>query len=348
MAPGMNAQALWFTAPRRVEIRSAALEPPRSGEVLVRTHVSAISGGTELLIYRGLAPADLPVDETLPALSGMLALPLRYGYAAVGRVVGLGEGVPPALEGRRVMAFQPHADAFTARVEEIVPLPESVTEEEAAFLPNLETAVNLVLDGAPRIGEQVAILGQGIVGLLTTGLLARMPLASLVTADAYPRRRRASLAWGAHACLDPAVDRFAADLAIHLQAERPYPGADLTYELTGDPAALDLAIGVTGRNGRIVIGSWYGTKRASTDFGGRFHRSRLRIISSQVSSLAPELMGAWSKPRRLGVALSLLPTLPVRDLVTHRYPFEQAAEAYRTLDESPADALQVLLTYGND
>jgi 2-desacetyl-2-hydroxyethyl bacteriochlorophyllide A dehydrogenase len=344
----MNAQALWFTAPRQVEIRSAALEPPGPGEVLVRSRVSAISAGTELLIYRGLAPADLPVDDTLPALSGMLVLPLRYGYAAVGRVVGLGDGVPPALEGSRVMAFQPHADAFTARVEEIVPLPESVTEEEAAFLPNLETAVNLVLDGAPRIGEQVAVLGQGIVGLLTTALLARMPLASLVTADAYPRRRRAALAWGAHACLDPAVHDFASELALHLQAERPYPGADLTYELSGDPAALDLAIGITGRNGRIVIGSWYGTKRASTDFGGRFHRSRLRMISSQVSSLAPELTGAWSKPRRLGVALSLLPTLPVRDLVTHRFPFERAAEAYRTLDENPADALQVLLTYGND
>ena len=67
-------------------------------------------------------------------------------------------------------------------------------------------------------------------------------------------------------------------------------GADLTYELSGAPAALDQAIRITGFSGRVVIGSWYGTKRASLDLGGRFHRSRIRLISSQVSSLSPELI----------------------------------------------------------
>ncbi|HET7011101.1 MAG TPA: zinc-binding alcohol dehydrogenase [Anaerolineales bacterium] len=345
MADSLRAESLWFTAPRQVEIRAATLAPPGPGEVLVRTKLSAISAGTELLIYRGQAPSDLPADDTLPALSGMLALPLRYGYAAVGRVVGLGEGVPPEYLNRRVMAFQPHATHFTARVEQVVSLPEAISDEEAAFLPNLETAVNLVLDGAPRIGEQVAILGQGVVGLLTTALLSRMPLASLATAEAFPRRREASIAMGAHACLDPAAENFASELALRLQAQRPYPGADLTYELSGDPTALDLAVAITGRNGRIVIGSWYGTKRAPIHLGGRFHRSRIRMISSQVSSLAPELSGAWTTTRRLEVALSLLPGLPVRNLVTHRLPFHQSSDAYRILDESPAEALQVLLTY---
>ena len=246
------------------------------------------------------------------------------------------------------MAFQPHATHFTAPVEHVVSLPAEIEDEQAAFLPNLETAVNLALDGNPRIGEQVAVLGQGVVGLLTTALLARMPLASLVTADRYPHRRQASLSLGAQACLDPGAPTFASDLALRLQGESPYPGADLTYELSGDPSSLDLAIAITGRNGRIVIGSWYGTKRAASDLGGRFHRSRIRMVSSQVSSLAPELTGAWSPPRRLGVALSFLPTLPVRDLITHRIPFEQASEAYRILDENPAATLQVLLTYDAD
>jgi alcohol dehydrogenase len=345
---GLTAESVWFTAPRRVEIRTAELPPPASGEVLVRTQLSALSAGTELLIYRGQAPSDLPTDDTLPALSGMLALPLRYGYAAVGAIDVLGEGVPPSYQGRRVLAFQPHATAFVARLEDLVLLPDSLRDEVAAFLPNFETAVNLVLDGAPRLGEQVAVLGQGVVGLLTTALLARLPLSSLVAADGYPRRRQASLNFGAHACFDPASKAFATDLASALQGQRPYTGADLTYELSGDPAALDLAIAVTGRTGRIVVGSWYGTKRAPIDLGGKFHRSRLRLISSQVSSLPPELSGAWSKARRLGVALDLLASVPVANLISHRFPFSQAGEAYRLLDEKPAEALQVLLTYSRE
>ena len=348
MAGGVKAQALWFTGPRLVEIRQAAVPAPGAGEVLVKTIVSAVSAGTELLIYRGQAPSDLLADDTLPALKGTLAFPLRYGYAAVGRVVGLGSGVSEALAGRTVFAFQPHATHFTAPVGGLLSIPEATPAECAAFLPNVETAVNLLLDGTPRVGEQVAVLGQGTVGLLVTALLARLPLASLVAADGFALRRQASLSLGANACLDPANDDTTHELHLLLQGDRLYPGADLTYELTGNPSALDLAIGVTGVGGRVVIGSWYGTKRAAPDLGGRFHRSRIRLISSQVSSLAAELSAAWTTGRRLSFALSLVPTLPLAGLISHRIPFQQAAQAYRMLDEDPSQTIQVLLTYDVD
>ena len=348
MAGGVKAQALWFTGPRRVEIRQADVPAPGAGEVLVKTIVSAVSAGTELLIYRGQAPTDLVADETLPALTGTLAFPLRYGYAAVGRVVGLGSGVSETLAGTTVFAFQPHATHFTARVGSLLPIPDATPAESAAFLPHIETAVNLLLDGAPRVGEQVAVLGQGTVGLLVTTLLARLPLASLVAVDGFALRRQASLSLGAHACLDSANGDLTHELHLLLQGHRPYPGADLTYELTGNPSTIDLAIGVAGIGGRIVIGSWYGTKRAAPDLGGRFHRGRLRLISSQVSSLAPELGAAWTTSRRLSFALSLLPTLPLAGLISHRIPFQEAAQAYRMLDEDPSQTLQVLLTYEAD
>lgn len=345
MASGVKAQVLWFTGPRRVEIRQADVPTPGAGEVLVKTVVSAVSAGTELLIYRGQAPAGLVADETLPSLTGRLAFPLRYGYSAVGRVVGLGSGVPETLAGRTVFAFQPHATHFTARAGDLISIPDATPAESAAFLPHVETAVNLLLDGAPRVGEQVAVLGQGTVGLLVTALLARLPLASLVAVDRYALRRQTSLSLGAHACLDSSDADLPTELVRRLQADRPYPGADLTYELTGDPSTLDLAIAGTGHGGRIVIGSWYGTKRAAPDLGGRFHRSRIRLISSQVSSLAPELSAAWTTSRRLSFALSLVPTLPLAELISHRIPFHQAAQAYRMLDEDPSQLLQVFLTY---
>lgn len=335
-----------FAAPGQAEVREETVAPPGEGEVLVETLVSAISPGTESLFYQGLAPADLPVDEGIGALAGQVEYPLKYGYAAVGRVSALGGGVPSEWQGRLVFAFHPHESAFVAAPGALIPVPPGISPEQAAFLPNTETAVTLVLDGAPQIGEQVAVFGQGIVGLLVTALLARFPLASLVTLDRHPLRREASLTAGAHASLDPAAPEISDELSRQLQADRPYAGADLAYELSGAPEALDQAIAVTGYSGRVVIGSWYGQKRATLDLGGRFHRSRIWLISSQVSTIAPELRGRWTPQRRFGTAWDAIRQIRPERFITHRFPIQQAAEAYRLLVERPSETIQILFTYG--
>ena len=342
----MTRRLLMFVAPHTVAVHEEALAEPGPGQVLVRTQVSAISAGTELLIYRGQAPADMAADETIAALGGSLALPLAYGYAAVGQVVAMGAGVAPDWRGRTVFAFQPHASHFLAAPAELLPVPAGVTAEEAALLPNMETAVNLLLDGAPLVGEQVIVFGQGIVGLLTTALLARLPLASLVTVDALAARRTAGRRLGAAVALDPAVPDFLTAARAALQGDRQYAGADLAFELSGNPAALDQAVAVTGYSGRVVIGSWYGRKRVDLDLGGRFHRGRLRLIASQVSRVAPELSGRWTNRRRLDFAWEMLRAVRPGRLITHRFPLAQAADAYALLDAHPEQALQVLLTYG--
>jgi threonine dehydrogenase-like Zn-dependent dehydrogenase len=191
------------------------------------------------------------------------------------------------------------------------------------------------------------VFGQGVVGLLTTALLAQFPLARLITLDRFASRCERSVALGAHFSLDAG----AADVVGHVQACLQEPstaaGADLTYELSGNPGALDHAIAVTGFSGRIVIGSWYGQKRADLNLGGRFHRSRIHLISSQVSTLAPEWGGRWTKRRRLQVAWHMLQQLRPASLITHRVPIEQASHAYALLDQHPEEAVQVLLTYEN-
>jgi threonine dehydrogenase-like Zn-dependent dehydrogenase len=195
------------------------------------------------------------------------------------------------------------------------------------------------------IGEQVAVFGQGVVGLLTTALLAQFPVTRLVTLDRYPLRCKKSLDLGAHSCLDPTVPS-ALDQHFSLAEERSsYPGVDLAYELSGNPQALGQAIAVTKFDGRVVIGSWYGHKRADLDLGGRFHRSRVRLISSQVSTIAPEWSGRWTKSRRLDVAWKMLQTVSPAQLITHRFSISEANHAYALLDEHPEEAIQVMLTY---
>ena len=336
----MKCKKVYFTAPGQVEVRQSSLPPLAQGQVLVETICSAISPGTEMLLYRGQFPKDL--SDTHDSLSSNLGYPMSYGYACVGRVTKISKDMRHRWLGRLVFAFQPHTSRFIASTDELLPLPEGMTPETACFLPNMETAVNLVQDTAPLLGERVLVFGQGIVGLLTTALLAEFPLDSLVTCDCYPLRRETSLSLGVSAAFDP----NASDFREHVRKLLP-SGADLSLELSGAPAALDDAIALTGFSGRVVIGSWYGKKRAALDLGGDFHRSRIKLIASQVSTIAPELQGRWDKARRFEVAWEALRRIQPQKWITHRFLLEQAREAYCLLDENPQETIQVILIHNN-
>ena len=341
----MKRKSLYFTAPGCVEIREEELPPPAGGQLLVETLFSAISPGTELLLYRGLFPDGLPLDETIPGLPGRCGFPVKYGYSTAGRVIAPGENAPLGWAGRLVFSFHPHESHFWADPAELHALPPGVPPEQAVFLPNLETAVNFMMDGRPLVGERAVVFGQGIVGLLTAALLACHPLERLITLDRHPLRRHFSLMAGADASRDPAEPGAIGALAEELKASGR-EGADLIYELSGTPAALEQALAVAGFGSRIVIGSWYGKQTAHLHLGGRFHRSRIRMISSQVSSIGPEWTGRWTKARRLETAWSLLGKIDPGRFVTHRFPFDRAGEAYAALDQDPGRCVQVILTYG--
>lgn len=323
---------LYFESPYHVAVRREELPQPRAGEAVVRTRVSAISAGTERLFYRGNVPEAMLSDATIGALQGQSGYPLRYGYACVGVVEMTGELVDTAWAGRTVFAFQPHASRFVSPLAALHPVPDGLRAETAALLPSMETAVTLVLDGAPLLGERVAVFGAGVVGLLVVALLAGFPLADLAVVDGVPWRVKRALEMGA-------------TRAFALEDPPAIQNADLVYELSGNPDALNDAILAAGFEARVVIGSWYGRKPVQVDLGGHFHRSRMRLVSSQVSSLGAAWASRWDKARRLEVAWSALRKIDSASLVTHRIPLADAAHAYSLTDGPNSDVLQVLLTY---
>ena len=334
--------AVVFLQPQQVEVRQESIPEPQAGQALVRALYSAISPGTEMLIYRGQFPTGLAVDESLAALNADFAYPLEYGYALVGQVEAVGAGVDAALLGERVFAFQPHGCHFTCAADELKVIPTDIEPQDALFLSNMETAVSFVMDGAPLLGEGVVVFGQGIVGLLTVALLRRLSLAALVTFDCYDLRRKAALEMGVSACFDPTTSG-ALDQARNFLPH----GADLAYEISGAPQALDDALALTGYAGRVVIGSWYGAKPVALNLGGRFHRSRIRLISSQVSTLAPELRGRWTKERRFDLAWEMIRQVQPARWITHTFALTDAPASYRLIDQHPAETIQVILSYEN-
>jgi 2-desacetyl-2-hydroxyethyl bacteriochlorophyllide A dehydrogenase len=341
----MNRLSVWFEKARSISVRVEALPSPGPGEVLVKTIVSAISPGTEMVVYRGEAPENMSADETISSLRGSFAFPLKYGYAAVGEITHVGPGVDIDWMGRKIFAFHPHESHFVEKITELHLLPSHISPEEAVFLPNTETALNLTLDGAPLAGEQVVVFGQGIVGLLLTSILKQFPLSVLATLDSYPLRQNFSESVGAHMSLDPNNPETKEHLSSALTGSEFYRGADLTFEVSGNPGALNQAIEVTGYSGRIILGSWYGTKKAEVFLGGDFHRKHINLVTSQVSTINPRLSGRFTKARLLALTWEMLGRLKPSRFITHRFPITRAAEAYRLLDETPGEAVQVLIYY---
>lgn len=336
------AHQLWFVAPQQLEVRQQILPSLSANELLVQTKISAISAGTELLVYRGEIPAELSLDANFESQQQPISYPLQYGYASVGQVQHVGNHVNSEWLGKRVFSFQPHASYFIATPEILIPIPDDITDEQAIFLANMETAVNLVHDGNPGIGEKVVVFGQGVVGLLTTGILAQFPLSQLIAIDAIAHRRSVSLLWGATQAIDPFVEADILQLTNELTI-----GADLIYEISGVPNALNSAIQLSGFTSRIVIGSWYGTKAAPIALGGAAHRNRLTFITSQVSSLAPKLSGRWDKQRRFELAWQMIRELHPETLITTRVSITDANSLYKQLNEHQSDIIQAIFTYTN-
>jgi 2-desacetyl-2-hydroxyethyl bacteriochlorophyllide A dehydrogenase len=329
----MKARAVYFVAPGRVELREVEVPDPPEGHILVATEWSGISSGTELLAYRGEVDPDLPLDETLGALAGTFAYPFRYGYSTVGRVV---RPAGPFQEGQRVFAFHPHQDRFVADAREAVAVAD-LDPRAATLYPMVETALQVSLDAAPRLGETAVVVGLGAVGILVAALLTRTG-AVVLGSEPEPARRAAAEAFGVLA-LDPD------DVSEAVAAETSGQGADLVVEASGNPGALASSLGLLAHEGTILVCSWYGTKPVSLPLGAAFHRRRLALRSTQVSTIPAALTARWDRRRRAELAWRLARELPLSVLATHAFPFEQAAEAYACAHRKDDGLIHATLRY---
>ncbi len=339
----IESRSLWLTAPKMVEFRTETIPPPGSGEIRVQTIASALSQGTEMLVYRGEVPVDLPLD--LPALSGSFAFPIKYGYATVGRVLDLGDDVTGFARGDAVFVHHPHQSTFVVPTNPAdgpapVRLPDDLDPLLGLFVANLETAVNVLLDSGIRLGETALVFGQGTVGLLIAQLLRHAGAGQVIVVDPLERRRTLAFKLGVDVALEPGSEML--ERVMELTEGR---GADVAIEVSGSGAALQSAIESVAVEGTVVVVSWYGTKTVSLALGEHFHRGRVRIRSSQVGRISPELSARWDHARRLRLSVELLPRLELSELISHRFRFDEAADAYRLVDERPGNAVQVILTY---
>jgi 2-desacetyl-2-hydroxyethyl bacteriochlorophyllide A dehydrogenase len=320
-----DARELWFAAPRHVEVRTAAIPRPLPGQVLVRAVASGISQGSELLLFRGEGPT--PFD---PSLGVPGTYPCRYGYAWVGVVESDGPETGELEPGQLVFALAPHGSHHALDVTALRLLDPEIPALRAVLAANLETAVTCVWDTEAVLGDEVVVLGAGVVGLLVAWLLLRVGCRVRVV-DPSSTRRAMARAIGAE---DVAPERDSAD-----------HDADVVVEATGDPASLDRAIAHARAESTIVVASFYGSRRAPIDLGSDFHRRRLVLRASQVSQVPVRLSRRWSLERRFELVHRLLHEQALDQFVSRVAPFETAPDTYAQLDLAPGDAIQTVFTY---
>jgi threonine dehydrogenase-like Zn-dependent dehydrogenase len=297
--------------------------------------VSGISGGTEMLAYRGQLDPELAVDETIGVLGGTFTYPFRYGYSCVGVVEE--SRADDLAEGSLVFAFHPHQDRFVVDAADVIPL-GSAEPRQASMFPLVETALQISLDAGSVLGEQVVLFGLGAVGTLTAVLLQRAG-ARVVAVDMQPWRRDVAIGLGVESVTPEA-------LADVLGTGERSAGVSLAVEVSGNPEALRTALALLSHEGVALVASWYGTKDVSLPLGGDFHRRRLTIRSTQVSSIPAHMSDRWSVDRRRDEAVRLLDELPLDALATHTFPFESAAHAYAAIDQGLDGLMHAALGYG--
>jgi NADPH:quinone reductase-like Zn-dependent oxidoreductase len=318
----LSALALWTIGPGQAELRPAEPGPPGAGEAQARALVSGISRGTESLVFHGLVPPSERERMRCPLQEGQFPYPVKYGYAMVAVV----EAGPPDLIGRRAFSLHPHQSLFNAPAQMLVPVPEAVTTERAALAPQMETALNAVWDADLRPGERVAVVGGGVIGLLTAYLAART--AEVVLIDVNPARRTVA-------------ERLGLRFALPGEAEG---GRRTVFHASATSAGLNLALQLCAFEGQVIELSWFGDKPVAVDLGGAFHSQRLTLRASQVGSVAPSHRADWSHRRRLEEALSLCADPRLDALVAAETPFADLPARLGAILSDP-DTLCHLIRY---
>ncbi|MEM6617186.1 MAG: zinc-binding alcohol dehydrogenase [Pseudomonadota bacterium] len=268
------------------EIRSEPVALQQAGEVIVQAQASAISRGTERLVWSGKIPASEYSRMRAPFQAGDFPYPVKYGYAFVGKLLDA-SGNPTD---RRVFALHPHQTLASLPDEALTDIPETVPDARACLAANMETALNAVWDAKVTAGETIAVIGGGIVGCLTAYLCGRFPGTRVTLVD-----------------VDPERTTIAESLGVEFSKPESCPrDCDNVFHASGHPSGLQTAIDAAGFEATITELSWYGTASVDVLLGGAFHAKRLNLQSSQVGSVSPRQRGRWSYARRLMTALQLL------------------------------------------
>jgi 2-desacetyl-2-hydroxyethyl bacteriochlorophyllide A dehydrogenase len=328
-------KTIWFTAPRTVELLDE--ERPKAGpnELVVQVHVTGISVGTEMGLYRGSEMRLSRAEYTFP---------IRPGYEAVGTVVERGAEVTAFGVGDRVLCLGGHSQYVKTDPALTVPLPDHLGDEQATLAVLATTAQNGIRRAKIEFGDTVAVIGLGVVGLLAAQEARLAGAGRVIGIDINPFRLEVARKLGIEYLVDASKD----DPAARVTAITGL-GADEVIEAAGNAKAFEQALMLPRERGRVVI-LGYHVHPVQFVPGEEFWAKELDVFAARAGGPPmglPEAYTRWTMDRSLRYSVDLIASgrLRVDGMITHRFAYTEAAPAYAMVDQGQDNFVQVLLLW---
>jgi L-iditol 2-dehydrogenase len=320
----MDGTRIVWPRAKEVELETFTVRPPEPGEIVVRTAVSLISPGTERAWLLGM-----------PGTPN--TFPMYPGYSAVGRVAEVGPGVEGLEVGDRVLCDGGHGTHSTLSVKRVFPLSETIEDEAAVFSRLCCIGLQGVRKSAIEFGESAAVLGLGLVGILTVQIARAAGAMPVIGADFSQLRRELAATLGADIVLDPSA------------GESPENRPDVVFDCTGTPEGVNSAIRAAGYRGRVVLLASTRGLTEAVDFYQDVHKKGLAIIGAHNHVRPPEdsSPGYWTLKDDTLVVLRMIEggRIRVRELVSHRVSPSEALAVYGNLANWAEEILGVVIDW---
>jgi len=315
---------LIITAPRQAEFEEVARPACPPEGLLIRAQVTAVSTGSEIRVYRAI-PIDAEGKLIYPSLP--LAFPLENGYSLVGEVVEVGAGVRGFAVGERVFAPATHKEYVAVPASTAIKLPDYLSAEEAVFLNVLEVGHTALRRGQPAPGENVAIIGQGVIGLAALAYCQAYGFRT-VAVEKAPERLQIATAMGADLALSPDEDQFAEQVRAFFGGE----GADLVLEAASVWAAIETGMQIARPSGKIVVVARHTDLPHFSPVNYPYLTKRLALLTSYGHE--PE-GSRWDRSHSMAVTFELLRKgkLEINPMITHHFSWRQLPDVYSRMDE---------------
>ena len=335
---GSSVKRLLITGPKQAVFEE--VERPDCGpeEVVVRAKVTAISTGTELRVFRAI-----PVDEAGHFLHERVpfALPVENGYSMVGEIVEVGSLIQGLQIGDRVFVPAPHKEFAAVKADLVTPLPDCVADDEAVLLSILEVAHRALRQGEPPAGGNLAIVGQGVVGLSVLAYAVAFGFRTAVL-DFSSERLEIAQQMGAGLAVSPNDSAVPEKVVEFFDGE----GADVVFEAASHWSAVRSAMEIARLDGKVVLVSRHTARPEFNPAGHPFLGKRLNLVTSYDY---PPAGHRWSRPRSLALTMHLLAQqrLNLRPMLTHSFDWCELPDYYRRLDQGELGVVAAVAQWNN-
>lgn len=326
-----------FPEPEKVVLEDRPRPVPGKGEVLVRTHCTLISTGTELTMLSGKYPTNSFWDN-------YTQFPVTPGYCNIGSIIEVGDNVDPKWMGRRVGSYGGHARFAVVAVDQCREVHRDIPDEEAVFFTLGEIVMNGVRRSKITWGESAVVYGLGLLGQLTVQMCHLAGARPIVGVDVTPSRLERISTDPSVIRLDPTAED-SRELVKRVTRNRM---ADVVFEVTGNPKLIPEEFKVLREQGRLVVLS-SPTGETTFDFHDLCCAPSFTIIGSHNFSHPKHatLDNPWTNLRDAELFFDLVAdgALDVKKLISHRAKYTEACDLYRSLVADRSQAMGVILDW---